>query len=112
MRARWLNIAGAICALALLTPFTVPVAAADDDSAQSEAAATPDEASTPPEAASAPAKAEKPKMICRTEPSTGSAIPHRTCRTPRQADAQREAAKRNLDSLNDAQSGRTTGGGG
>jgi hypothetical protein len=113
MRTRWLSIAGVVCALALMAPIAAPAAAADDNSAQIEAAAPSDEASAPPEAASEPAKkAEKPKLICKTEPTTGSAIPHRTCRTPHQVEAQREAAKGNIDSLNDAQSGRTTGGGG
>jgi len=98
MRKSCVNIAGLICVLALTAPFAVPVAVAGSETtAQSEATAPP-------------AKAEKPKMICKREPSTGSAIPKRVCRTQRQVDDEREAAKENINSLNDSQGGRSTGG--
>ena len=115
MRIRGLGFVLLIGAMALIAPFAAPVVVADDDTVQAESdqASAPAAASAPEQASEpAPAKAAKPKMVCRKEPSTGSAIPVRICRTPRQVDADRAAAKSNIDSLNDGQSGRTTGSGG
>jgi hypothetical protein len=125
MRNACLNLALVVGTVALLAPYTMPAIAADDDSAQTdaaaaqtdvaavqtEAAAGPGEAS-PADPASEPAKPQKPKMVCRREPSTGSAIPKRICRSPHQVQADREDAKRNMNSLNDGQGGRTSGAGG
>lgn len=121
MRNRWLSFVFLIGATALIASFAAPVVVADDETVQAEnspdqasapaEATAPDQASTPAPA-SEPVKAAKPKMVCRKEPSTGSAIPTRICRTPRQIDADREAAKGNINSMNDGQSGRSTGGGG
>ena len=81
-------------------PFTA-ILAAGLLLAQAAASALPAEPASAPASAATPAKPKKPKMICTDETPVGSVISKRVCRTPEQAEADRETAKRASDRLMD-----------
>ena len=98
MRNTSMHIALVFGALAIITPFALPLAVAADEQVQTDPAAPP------------PATPDKPKMICKRESSTGSAIPTKRCRTQQQSEAERQAAKDNMNRMKDT-AGPTSGNG-
>jgi hypothetical protein len=108
MRIRRLSVLVGV--LVLSSPFATPVAMADDATAQTEVS-TANPVSVADDDEVPANKPEKPKMVCKKEPATGSAIPKKVCRTPYQIQMEREAAQKNMDRVNDGQERPTQSGG-
>ena len=86
MGIRWLNVSALVGVFALTTPCTVPLASADDSTAQG--------ATAPPTTAkpAKPAKSAKPKRVCTLSPAGGgTAIPRRNCHTEYPPDEEQQA---------------------
>ena len=78
----------------------IAIAAAGWLLAQAAAPAPPGTAPAPAPAAKAE-KPKKPKLICVDETHTESFIPKRVCRTQEQIDAERDAARKSTNAVQD-----------
>lgn len=87
--------------IALAAAASIVLAKAAPTPALAASPAPPAAAAAVPTPAAAPAKPKKPKMICEDEQSTDSFITKRVCRTAEQVEADRKAARGQVDRMAD-----------